>query len=107
MISVPTRYAQNVAAAVTSQTNKRHVVAVKQLILIMLVYVISFLPVLLAMNVDGTSAWITYLVYINNVANFFIYLAVNKEFRSETNKFINVILKKVRRTSEQNIFVLR
>ena len=107
MISVLTRHTQNAAAAVTSQTNKRHTIVVKQLILIMLVYVSSFLPMLLALNVAGISAWITYLVYINNVANFFIYLAVNKEFRSETNKFINVILKKVRRTSEQDIFVLR
>ena len=107
MISVTTRYAHNAAAAVTSQTNKRHMVAVKQLIIIMLVYVISFVPPALAVNVHWISFWIVYLMYINNVANFFIYLAVNKEFRNETNKFINFILKKVRRRSEQEIFVLR
>ena len=48
MISVPTRHTQNAAAAVTSQTNKRHTVAVKQLILVMLVYVISFVPLLVS-----------------------------------------------------------
>ena len=107
MISVLTRHTQNAAATVTSQTNKRHMVAVKQLILIMLVYVISFVPALLILNISGTSLWFSYLVYINNVANFFIYLAVNKEFRNETKTILNVILKKIRHENEQNIFVLR
>ena len=101
-----TRSALNTAAAVTSQTNKRHMVAVKQLVLVMLVYVISFMPALLAANVPSTSFWIAYLLYINNVANFFIYLAVNKEFRNETKNIINVLLDKLRRRSEQEVFVL-
>ena len=107
MISVTTRTVQNAAAAVTSQTNKRHMVAVKQLILIMLVYVISFLPVLLAVNLPEISVWIVYLLFFNHVANFFIYLAVNMEFRSEAKDMINIILKRVRPRSEQEIFVLR
>ena len=107
MTFVTTRDAQNAAAAVTSQTNKRHVVAVKQLILIMLVYVISFVPPVFVLNVPGTSAWIWYLMYINNVANFFIYFAVNKEFRNETKIMINVMLKNIRPGTEQKIFVLR
>ena len=82
-------------------------VAVKQLVLIMLVYVISFLPVLLAFNVPWISLWILYLLFINNVANFFIYLAVNKEFRNETKIMIGVILRKMRNGKEQTIFVLR
>ena len=104
--SVLTRGAQNAAAAVTSQTNKRHVVAVKQLILIMLVYIVSFLPPFLLVNVPGTSVWIIYLIYMNYVANFFIYLAVNKEFRNETKNMINGVVKKVRPGKEQDIFVL-
>ena len=107
MTFVTTRDAQNAAAAVTSQTNKRHVVAVKQLILIMLAYVISFVPPVFVLNVPGTSAWIWYLMYINNVANFFIYFAVNKEFRNETKIMINVMLKSIRPGKEQKIFVLR
>ena len=106
MISVTTRHTQNAAAAVTSQTNKRHMVAVKQLILIMLVYVISFVPPVVVLNGTGTS-WLVYLLYINHVANFFIYLAVNMEFRNEVKDMINIILKRVRPRSEQEIFVLR
>ena len=106
MTSVTTRNAQKITSAVTSQTNKRHMVAVKQLILIMLVYIVSFVPILLVMNVPWISFWIVYLVYVNNVANFFIYLAVNKEFRNETKTMINVIFKKVRPGTEQTIFVL-
>ena len=82
-------------------------VAVKQLILILLVYVISFVPALLVLNVTWISFWIMYLVYINNVANFFIYLAVNKEFRNEAKVTINMIIQKVRPGAEQKIFVLR
>ena len=81
-------------------------VAVKQLILIMLVFVVSFLPPLLTANLPRASFWVFYLLYINNVANFFIYLAVNKEFRNETKAMINVILNKVRRRAEQEVFVL-
>ena len=105
--SYDTRCAHNNVAAVTSQTNKRHIAAVKQLILILLVYVISFVPLLLAGNVPWTSFWIVYLIFTNNVANFFIYLAVNKDFRNETKIMINVILKKMRPGKEQTIFVLR
>ena len=106
MISFPRRYVQNAATAVTSQTNKRHTVAVKQLILIMLVYVISFVPLLVIVNAPETSVWLVYLMFINNVANFFIYLAVNKEFRNETKIMANAICKKVRPGKVQ-IFVLQ
>ena len=107
IISVTTRYAaQNATAAVTSQTNKRHMVAVKELILVMLVYVIRFLPLLLTLNVSGAVVWFVYLLYINHVANFFIYLAVNKDFRNETKTMINAILKNVRPEKEQSVFVL-
>ena len=82
-------------------------VAVKQLILIMLVYIVSFVPASLALNVSWISFWISYLLYINNVANFFIYLAVNTEFRNETKNMINVMVEKMRCKSGQEIFVLR
>ena len=105
MISVTTRYAQNAAAAVTSQTKKRHMVAVKQLILIMLVYVISFVPALVALNVKSLSLWYTYLLPVNHVANFFIYLAVNTEFRNEAKNMMNIALKKVRSGKQQTMHV--
>ena len=82
-------------------------IAVKQLILIMIVYIVSFLPPFLLVNVPGTSVWIIYLIYMNYVANFFIYLAVNAEFRNEAKNMVNIIVKKVRCTSGQEIFVLR
>ena len=100
------RNVQNAADAVTSQTNKRHMVALKQLVLVMFVYVISFVPIIIIVNVPVASFWFIYLMYINNVANFFIYLALNKEFRNETKMMINVMLKKIRPGKEQKIFVL-
>ena len=80
-------------------------VVVKQLILIMLVYVISFMPPILALNVPWISFWIVYIMYINHVANFFIYLAVNTDFRNETKIMINIILKKGRLEQERTIHV--
>ena len=81
-------------------------VAVKQLILILIVYIVSFLPSFLISI--GISVWTIYLLYINHVANFFIYLAVNTEFRNETKAMINIIWKKkVRPCQEETIFALR
>ena len=82
-------------------------VVVKQLILIMLVYIISFLPPLLVANVSETDVWILYILYINHVANFFIYPAVNTEFRNETKVMKNVLLQKVRPGNQQKTFALR
>ena len=77
--------------AMTSQTNRRHMVAVTQFILITVVYVISFLPVTLSVNDFAAKDSIIYLYYINHLSNFFIYLAVNKEFRGEAkNRFLAV-----------------
>ena len=70
--------------AMTSQTNRRHMVAVTHFIIIItVVYVISFLPVTLSVNDFAAKDSIIYLYYINHLSNFFIYLAVNKEFRGE------------------------
>ena len=70
-------------------------VAVTQFILITVVYVISFIPLLLHINGNLPYKIVLYFYYINHISNFFIYLAVNKEFRRETKKLLNVILKKV------------
>ena len=82
--------------ATKSETNRRHVVAVTQLILITFVYVVSFVPLTLDMNDVGTISLLAYAYYINHVSNFYIYLAVNKEFRKEAQNLVNIILAKVR-----------
>ena len=70
--------------AMTSQTNRRHMVAVTQFILITVVYGISFVALALNINGVGTnSKYLAFVYYINHLSNFFIYLAVNKEFRNE------------------------
>ena len=66
-------------------------VAVTQFILIATVYVISFIPLLLKVNNNLPWDIVLYIYYINHVSNFFIYLAVNKEFRRETKRLVNVI----------------
>ena len=69
--------------AMTSQTNRRHMVAVTQFILITIVYVIAFLPLTLSLSGIVNNDYIFLGYYINHLSNFFIYLAVNKEFRNE------------------------
>ena len=109
------RNMQNASAAVTSQKMKttetaqiqrRHLIVVKQLVLIMLFFIISFASVAPVSNGTGESAWISYFYYTNHVVNFFIYLAVNKEFRNATKNMINVICKIMRPDNTQPIFKL-
>ena len=63
-------------------------VAVTQFILITVAYVISFLPLILDMNRVAAGRYMFYFYYINHLSNFFIYLAVNKEFRGEAKKIL-------------------
>ena len=86
-------------AAVNVQTNKRHRIAMKQLVLIMLVYVTSFVPMTVAVNDVSTALWLSDLYFLNHMSNFFIYLSVNKEFRKEAKNMVNKIVKKVRSTA--------
>ena len=86
-------------AAVNVQTNKRHRIAMKQLVLIMLVYVTSFVPMTVAVNDVSTALWLSDLYFLNHMSNFFIYLSVNKEFRKEAKNMVNKIVKKVRPTA--------
>ena len=78
-------------------------VAVTQFVLITVVYVISFIPLLLAINGNLPHKIVMYFYYINHISNFFIYLAVNKEFRKETKKLVNVIMRKVRPNHEETV----
>ena len=94
-------------AAAAAQTQRRHLTVVKQLVLIMLVYVIAFASIVPISNGTGVSTWIFYIYYVNHVVNFFIYLAVNKEFRNEVKNAVNVIAKKVRPDSAKPIFTLK
>ena len=80
--------------AVTSQTNRRHMVAVTQFILITVVYVIAFLSLNLHSHGIIPARFIFIIYYINHLSNFFIYLAVNKEFRGEVKKIWNAVKEK-------------
>ena len=68
--------------------------AVTQMILIMVVYVSCFTPVIIRLSRVSSSPLIVYAYYINHVINFFIYLAVNKEFRKEVQVLIDKLLRK-------------
>ena len=81
-------------SAMTLQNNRRHMVAVTQFILITLVYVISFIPTLLRLNGILNNRLFAYFYFINHVSNFFIYLAVNKEFRKEAKNLVKLAMKR-------------
>ena len=78
----------------TLQANRRHMVAVTQFILITAVYVISFMLPLLNLNGIVNNILFVYLFYVNNISNFFIYLAVNKEFRKEAKNLGKLVMKR-------------
>ena len=69
-------------------------VAVTQFILITAVYVITFIPPLLDLNRIVNNKLFVYFYFINHVSNFFIYLAVNNEFRKEAKNLANVVMKR-------------
>ena len=66
-------------------------VAVTQVILIATFYVISFTPSTLGVI---SNALFAYFFYVNNISNFFIYLAVNKEFRKAAKNLVKVVMKR-------------
>ena len=66
-------------------------IAVTQFILITVVYVISFMFLSLQRNGVIPSRFIFLFYYINHLSNFFIYLAVNKEFRNEAKKLVTTM----------------
>ena len=80
--------------AVTQQSNRRHIVAVTQFILITVVYVISFIPLFIFLNGFVGGYFLLYLYNFNHISNFYIYLAVNKEFRKEAKNLAKTIIKK-------------
>ena len=83
---------------------RRHVTAVTQMILIMVVYISCFTPLILAINGIGTLT--AYAYYINHVINFFIYLAVNKEFRKEVKVLMSKLLRKESSANVGSVFTL-
>ena len=91
---------------VTPKTNRRHMVAVTQYILIAALYVISFIPTMLVVNGVVNDNLFLYFYYINHVGNFFIYLAVNKEFRKEAKNLVNAVMKKKRANQRQSVFAV-
>ena len=80
----------------TSQTNRRHLTAVLQVMLVTSFFVISFVPLYIFMFGIFRNKLFLSLYYINHVSNFFIYLAVNSEFRNEVKLMLNALMKRVR-----------
>ena len=68
----------------TSQKNLRHMKSVKIGASLALVFILSFTPGIYGMNTGRPiSGYFRYTFYINNLANFFIYLVVDDEFRAK------------------------
>ena len=66
-------------------------VAMTQFILITVVYVIVFASLALESNKIVDGRYIHMVYYTNHLSNFFIYLAVNKEFRNEAKKLVTTM----------------
>ena len=58
---------------------------------LLLVFILSFVPMLYAVNSDDPiSGYFRFSVYVNNLANFFIYLFVDEQFRSKLRMMCSV-----------------
>ena len=82
-------------ASISKRSNRRHMVAVKQVVLIMAANVISFVPLLLIGNEMIANEHLFYVYFINHISNFFIYVIISRDFRAEVQRLICNISKTV------------
>ena len=76
---------------------------VTQLVLILTVYVISFVAMALQMNVIVQDNMNVFIYFLNHISNFFVYVIVNSEFRKEARKLLGLVVEKVRGKRWQSI----
>ena len=69
----------------------------------MALYLISFLPLALFIIISSLPRHVAYIYFINHVGNFFIYLAVNSEFRKQVKQ---LALKITRRDGAATVFTM-
>ena len=74
----------------SSNTSKpRYVKSVKIGSLLVVVFMVSFIPTLYATFSETTiSGYFRFSLFINNLANFFIYLVVDEEFRKKLKEIL-------------------
>ena len=70
-------------------------VTVTQFILIAAVYVITFIPPLLNLYGIVNNNLLAYFCFVNNISNFFIYLAVSKKFRKEAKNVVKELMNRL------------
>ena len=72
-----------------SNAKPRHMKSVKIGLSLFLVFIFSFTPSVYAILArEVMSGYFRYTNYINNLANFFIYLLVDEEFRAKLKEMI-------------------
>ena len=70
-----------------SNTRSRHMKAVKIGLSLFMVFILSNTPFLYTVTFrEPISGYFRFAIYINNLANFFIYLFVDEEFRAKLKK---------------------
>ena len=56
---------------------------------LIVVFIVCFLPMFYVITIDAPiSGYFRFTYYINNLANFFIYLAVDQEFRMQIGRLV-------------------
>ena len=83
-----------VASHQSTDSPRHHVTALTQMIIITVVYVSCFTPMVVILVGLSPGPFTVYGYFINHVINFFIYLAVNKEFRKEFKVLVKKLLRK-------------
>ena len=77
-----TQLSINVFSAPASQTKNMKLVKIG--LSLFIVFIVSFTPGLYVVNFGGTiSGYLRFTIMFNNVANFFVYLVVDEEFRAK------------------------
>ena len=82
--------------AVRQKTRARHVTTAKVFIAVVILFVLSYLPIVITLLTAMHARPARYVYMINHIGNPLIYHTFNKSFRRDTNKFVRALVVKLR-----------
>ena len=78
------------------KTRARHVTTAKVFIAVVILFVLSYVPVLIVVLTGRYGSFARYIYMINHIGNPIIYYTFNECFRRDTNEFVRALVAKLR-----------
>ena len=78
------------------KTRARHVTTAKVFTSVVILFVLSYVPIVTALLTAMYARLARYMYMINHIGNPLIYYTFNKSFRRDTNEFVRALVAKLR-----------